>query len=83
MLLSAMSISEAVQNAVDTHPQIEMKREDSLAQKELLTRIKSGYLPSVDLSYSVGPESTKTVNNDGVRESLTRHNTDAKYFQRL
>lgn len=66
-LVSAMSLTEAVQKSVQTHPQIEMKKEDRNAQKELLTRAKAGYLPSVDLSYSVGPEVTKTINNERER----------------
>ena len=32
MLASAMTITEAVQKAVETHPQIEMKKEDRNTQ---------------------------------------------------
>jgi len=83
MLASAMSITDAVQKAVETHPQIEMKKEDRNAQKELLTRAKAGYLPSVDLSYSVGPEFTKTVANEGQRETLTRQDASAVLVQNV
>lgn len=83
MLASAMSITDAVQKAVETHPQIEMKKEDRNAQKELLTRAKAGYLPSVDLSYSVGPEATKTVANEGQRETLTRQDASAVLVQNV
>ena len=83
MLVSAMTITEAVQKAVETHPQIEMKKEDKNTQSKLLTRAKAGYLPSVDLSYSVGPEATKTVNNDGIREHLTRQDASAVLTQSL
>lgn len=82
-LVNAMSITDAVQKAVTTHPQIEMKKEDRNAQKELLTRAKAGYLPSVNLSYSVGPEFTKTVNNDGIRENLTRQDASAVLVQNI
>ncbi|MDQ1245552.1 MAG: outer membrane protein adhesin transport system, partial [Campylobacterota bacterium] len=83
MLASAMSINEAVQEAVGTHPQIEMKKEDRNAQKELLTRAKAGYLPSVDLSYSVGPEVTKTINNERESEGLTRQDASAVLVQNI
>lgn len=82
-LVSAMSITEAVQKSVQTHPQIEMKKEDRNAQKELLTRAKAGYLPSVDLSYSVGPEVTKTINNERESESLTRQDASAVLVQNI
>jgi adhesin transport system outer membrane protein len=83
ILASAMSITDAVQKAVETHPQIEMKKEDRNAQKELLTRAKAGYLPSVDLSYSVGPEFTKTIANEGQREALTRQDASAVLVQNV
>lgn len=82
-LVSAMSLTEAVQKSVQTHPQIEMKKEDRNAQKELLTRARAGYLPSVDLSYSVGPEFTKTIANEGEREVLTRQDASAVLVQNV
>lgn len=83
LLLNAMSISEAVQKSVATHPKIEMKKEDYLSQKELLTRVKADYLPSLNLSYAVGPEVTKTINNNRVRDSLTRQEASASLTQNL
>ncbi|MGE0739191.1 hypothetical protein [Sulfurimonas sp.] len=38
MMVSAMSLTEAVKKAVETHPQIEMKKEDREAQKKLLPK---------------------------------------------
>lgn len=83
MLASAMSLTEAVQKAVETHPQIEMKKEDRNVQKKLLTRAKAGYLPSLNLSYSVGPEFTKTAANSGVRETLIRQDASATLVQNV
>ncbi|MDQ1263577.1 MAG: outer membrane protein adhesin transport system [Campylobacterota bacterium] len=83
LLLNAMSITEAVQKSVTTHPQIEMKKEDHLAQKGLLGRAEAGYLPSVDLSYAVGPEVTKTIDNNRERESLTRQEASAALVQNV
>ena len=74
-LVSAMSITEAVQKSVETHPQIQVKKEELNAQKKALTVIRSDYLPSVDLSYSIGPETTKTIINH--REEVDETHQDA------
>ncbi|MCW8895089.1 MAG: TolC family outer membrane protein [Sulfurimonas sp.] len=76
-LLSAMTVTEVVQKTIETHPQMTMKRETHNAQKELLTSAKSGYLPTLDISYSVGPEHTRTIANGRETESLTRQDASA------
>ncbi len=76
-LVSAMSITEAVQKSVETHPQIQVKKEELNAQKESLTVVKSDYLPTVDLAYSVGPEMTKAVVNQRERADLVRQDASA------
>ena len=76
-LISAMSITEAVQKSVETHPQIQVKKEELNAQKKSLTVVKSDYLPSVDLSYSVGPETTKSIINDREEVDVTRQDASA------
>jgi adhesin transport system outer membrane protein len=82
-LASAMNITEAVQQAVNTHPQIEMVKEDRNTQKELLTKVKADYLPSIDLSYSVGPETTRTIANARQEEDLTRQQASATLSQNI
>lgn len=82
-VLSAMTITEAVQKSVMTHPQIEMKKEDHLTQKELLVRSQAGYLPSIDLSYSVGPEKTKTIANSREKSDLTRQDASVTLVQNV
>ncbi|MEN8303315.1 MAG: TolC family protein [Campylobacterota bacterium] len=47
------------------------------AQKKSLTVVRSDYLPSVDLSYSIGPEVTKTVANQREEADLTRQDASA------
>lgn len=76
-LVSAMTVTEVVQKTIETHPQMAMKKEDHNAQKKLLTSAKSDYLPSLDLSYAVGPEHTRTVANARENESLTRQEASA------
>ena len=74
---SAMTITEFVQKSVETHPQIKVKKEELSAQKESLTVVRSDYLPSIDLSYSVGPETTKTIINQRKTANLTRQEASA------
>ena len=72
-----MSIDEFVRNSIETHPQIKVKKEELEAQKESLKVVRSGYLPSVDLSYSAGPEVTKTIVNQRKKADLTRQEASA------
>jgi adhesin transport system outer membrane protein len=83
LLANALSIDEVVQQTVKTHPQVQMNQENYLAEKELLTRVKSGYLPSVDLSYTVGPEVTKTPANNRARASLTQQQSSVTVTQNV
>ncbi|QOY55686.1 TolC family protein [Candidatus Sulfurimonas marisnigri] len=82
-LVSAMSVTEVVQKTIETHPQMQMKKEDHFTQKELLTRVKADYLPTIDLSYSVGPEVTRTIANARESESLVRQDASATLSQNL
>jgi adhesin transport system outer membrane protein len=72
-----MTLSEFVQKSIETHPKIKVKQEELNAQKESLTVVRSDYLPSVDLSYSVGPEETKTIVNQRETANLTRQEASA------
>ena len=83
LLANALTIDEVVQQTVKTHPQVQMDQENYLAEKELLTRVKSGYLPSVDLAYSVGPEVTKTPANNRARASLTQQQSSVTLTQNV
>lgn len=82
-LLSAMSITEVVQNTIQTHPQIQVKKESLNVSKQRLTQVKAGYLPSVDLSYSVGPEVTKTPANLREEARMTRQEASATLTQNV
>jgi len=82
-LLSAMSIKEVVQKSIETHPKIKIKKEELYVEKELLTTAKSGYLPTIDLSYSVGPEITKTIANSRERVDETRQEASGVLTQNL
>jgi len=62
-LVNALSIDEAVQQTIETNPQIQVKKEELLTEKETLTGAQSDYLPTVDLHYTVGGERTHTIGN--------------------
>ena len=83
VMIYAMSIEEAVQNAISTNPKIEVKQESLSSEKELLSTSKSDYLPSLDLSYSVGPESTKTIANSREDVDVVRQEASATLTQNI
>lgn len=70
VLASAITLTEVVQKTIESHPQIQIKREVLSSEKELLTAVEAGYLPSIDLAYMVGPEATKTIANQRDQETL-------------
>jgi len=82
-LLSAVNVNEVVQKSIETHPQIKIKKEELFVERELLTGAKSGYLPSIDLSYSIGPEITKTIANSRERVDETRQEASGTLTQNL
>ncbi|WP_373002062.1 TolC family outer membrane protein [Sulfurimonas sp.] len=82
-LLSAISITEVVQNTIQTHPQIQVKKESVNVNKQRLTQVRAGYMPSVDLSYSVGPERTKTPANLREEAKMTRQEASATLTQNV
>jgi adhesin transport system outer membrane protein len=76
-LLSALSLSEAVIQTIQTNPQIMGKKHILKSEKELLQSAYAGYLPSVDLAYSVGPEMTQTIPNARDKVYHTRQDASA------
>lgn len=82
-LLGAISITEVVQNTIQSHPQIQIQRDSLNVKKEGLTQVKAGYLPSIDLSYSVGPEVTRTPANSRERAETTRQEASAVLTQSI
>lgn len=68
--VQAMSLNEAVQNAVDHHPEISASRNSQLSADEDVKFARGGYYPSVDLVAGYGRQrsdnlNTRTVNPDG------------------
>jgi adhesin transport system outer membrane protein len=76
-----MSITEVVHKTIENHPQMQMVKEDLNTEKQVLTQVKAGYLPSVDLSFSIGPEYTRTIANDRIGYDYTRQSASATLTQ--
>jgi adhesin transport system outer membrane protein len=74
-LLSALSLNDAVIKTIEENPQIAIKKNMLQSEKELLQTAYAGYLPSVDLTYSIGPEMTQTIAN--AREKVYHTRQDA------
>ncbi len=90
-LVHALSLSEAIVQTIETNPQISVKKEELLKQKATLSGVKADYLPTVDLSYSVGYERTHTTgnklldtaNNNGGLQNNTRQEASANIRENL
>ncbi|MFB4392194.1 MULTISPECIES: TolC family outer membrane protein [unclassified Pseudomonas] len=73
----AMSINEAVQNAVDHHPEISESRNSRLSADEDVKFARGGYYPTVDLIAGYGRQRSDNVNTRGFNADGTRsHNKE-------
>ena len=79
----AMPISEMVQKSVQTHPQIQIVKESLYVERENLTQVQAGWMPTLDASYKVGPERTKTPANQRERADLTRQEAGITLVQNV
>jgi len=82
-LLSALSLNDAVVKTIEENPQIYIKKNILQSEKELLQSAYSGYLPSVDLAYSVGPEMTQTIANQRDKVYHTRQDASATVTENI
>jgi len=73
----AMSLQEAVQSAVDYHPEIKAAGSSRLSADEDVKQAKGGYYPSVDLVAGYGRERSDNLNTRGLNPDGTRnHNKE-------
>ncbi len=82
-LLSALTLTDAVQQTIETNPQMLVKKNILKSEKELLSNSQSGYMPSIDLAYSVGRESTRTISNQGTKQTNNIQNASATITQNI
>ena len=83
ILVHALTLTDVVQETILTHPQMKVKEEILREKEQELVNVKSGYLPTIDLSYSIGPEVTRTITNNQNRASLTRKDATVTLKQNL
>ncbi|PSS50727.1 TolC family outer membrane protein [Pseudomonas sp. BBP2017] len=73
----AMSLTEAVQSAVDQHPEINASRNNRLSADEDVNVAKGGWYPRVDLVAGYGRQKSDNTNTRGFNADGTRnHNTE-------
>ncbi len=68
----AMTLSQAIQSTVDTHPEIQASMNDRLSTDEDVKFAKGGYLPTVDALAGYGRENSDNPTTRG----LTGHNQE-------
>ena len=79
--IQAMSITEAVQNAVDHHPQISSYRNSRLSADEDVKFARGGFYPSVDLVAGYGRQRSDNLNTRGLNADGTRnHNKETMNY---
>lgn len=78
-----MSITQFVQQTIESHPQMQIQKESLKINEARLTQAKAGYLPTFNLSYSIGPEVTKTPANFREEADMTRQEGSAILKQGL
>jgi adhesin transport system outer membrane protein len=86
----AMSITEAIQTAVDQHPEVSSNRNNRLSADEDVKFAKGGFYPSIDLVGGYGRQrsdnaNTRRLNTDGTtsrgKETLTYNQIDLRLRQ--
>ena len=73
----AMSITEAIQSAVDQHPEVHSNRNSRLSADEDVKFARGGYFPTVDLVAGYGRQRSDNVNTRGVNADGTRSHDKA------
>ncbi|HLD66740.1 MAG TPA: TolC family outer membrane protein [Pseudomonas sp.] len=85
--LHAMTLSEAIQNTLDNHPEIQAGVNSRLSSNEEVKVAKGGYLPTVDLLVGYGREKTDSpstrAQGDHHTESLTYRDAELRLRQML
>jgi adhesin transport system outer membrane protein len=74
----AISLTEAIQHTIDTHPELQATRNERLSAGEELNIAKGGYLPAVDLVAAYGRQQT---DNPSTRALYGHENRTLNYTQ--
>jgi len=83
----AMSLTEAIQSTLDSHPEIHAAVNSRLSSDEDMKIAKGGYLPTVDLLVGYGREQTDSPTTralgDHNKETLTYNDAQLRLRQML
>lgn len=82
----ALNLSEAVQKALNTNPEVHQQSDELMARKEEVGQAKAGYLPTIDLTAGIGRERSEngTTRAAGVdHRTLTRKEAAIRLDQML
>jgi adhesin transport system outer membrane protein len=74
--LQAMTLTDAIQSTVETHPQLQASQNARLSADEEVKVAKGGYLPSVDALAGYGRQKFDSPTTRG----LTGHNTETNTY---
>ncbi|TQV85271.1 TolC family outer membrane protein [Exilibacterium tricleocarpae] len=68
----AMTLEEAVQRTLDSHPEILAARQQLASRREEIGQARAGYLPDLDLAAGIGREESRSPVTDDEKVRLTR-----------
>lgn len=68
----AEDFSQAIQGALNTHPEISAAKNQVLSREQEIKGAKAGYLPTVDVAVGIGRESTQSPTTGQNEINLTR-----------
>lgn len=69
---SALTLDDAVQHTLSTHPDVLAARYQTLSREEEVRQAKAGYFPKVDVVLGVGEETTRSPSTGDQEVDLTR-----------
>ena len=77
----AMTLAEAVQQTLDSHPEVLAARKQLASRKEEIEQARSGYLPELDITAGIGREESQSPVTDDEKIRLTRHEASVQARQ--
>lgn len=83
LAVSAQSLPEAIQTAIDNHPELRASASSRLSAEEDLKGARAGYLPTIDLTGGYGREGTDSPSTRAANDSHSTHLTRGEGSLRL
>lgn len=83
LAVSAQSLPEAIQTAIDNHPELRASASSRLSAEQDLKGARAGYLPTIDLTGGYGREGTDSPSTRAANDSHSTHLTRGEGSLRL